>query len=140
MKKTITPPLLKMRSIVSEDGRWARFFLLFTSGQNAAFSLPFNKIGLFLRAVKSVIATMVHRIAASGAISAELAEGLAEPLSVTGIESGRDVDTGEKLLWVETADSGVFAFRLSGQVTETLKDALRENEETETYEQKRDVG
>ena len=128
-----TPPLLKMRSIVSEDGRLARFFLLLRSGQNAAFSLPFNKIGLFLRAVKSVIATMAHRIAASGALSsAELAEGLAEPLSVTGIESGRDVDTGEKLLWVETADSGVFAFRLSGQVTETLKDALREDEETET--------
>jgi hypothetical protein len=133
MKKVTTPPLLKMRSIVSEDGRWARFFLLFTSGQNAAFSVPFNKIGLFLKAVKSVISTMVDRIAARGALSsAELVEGLAEPLSVTGIESGRDADTGEKLLWVETADSGVFAFRLSGQMTETLKDALREEEEIET--------
>src|SRR5947199_3674734 len=50
--KIATPPLLKMRSIVSEDGRWARFFLLFTTGQNAAFSLPFSKIGLFLKTVK----------------------------------------------------------------------------------------
>jgi hypothetical protein len=33
--KISTPPLLKMRSVVSEDGRWARFFLLFKTGQNA---------------------------------------------------------------------------------------------------------
>jgi hypothetical protein len=35
--KITTPPLLKMRSVVSEDGRWARFFLLFKTGQNAAY-------------------------------------------------------------------------------------------------------
>jgi hypothetical protein len=45
--KITTPPLLKMRSIVSDDGRWARFFLLFKTGRNAAFSLPFSDIGLF---------------------------------------------------------------------------------------------
>jgi hypothetical protein len=38
MKKISAPPLLKMRTLVSEDGRWARFFLLFTTGQNAAFN------------------------------------------------------------------------------------------------------
>jgi hypothetical protein len=121
-EKISTPPLLKMRTLVSEDGRWASFFLLFTTGQNTAFSIPFNKIGLLLKAVKTVIKTMADRIAARGAFSTdEVAEGLA-------IESGRDADTGDKLLWIETTDSGVFAFRLSGPAKEALADALHEDE------------
>jgi hypothetical protein len=129
MKRVATPPLLKMRSLVSEDGRWARFFLLFTTGQNTAFSIPFSKIGLLLKALKTVIRTMAERIAARGAFSTEeVAEGLAEPITVKGIESGRDADTGDKLLWIETTDSGVFAFRLSGTVKEDLADALHEGE------------
>jgi hypothetical protein len=71
MKKISTPPLLKMRTLVSEDGRWARFFLLFTTGQNTAFSIPFNKIGLLLKAVKTVIKTMADRTAARGPFSTE---------------------------------------------------------------------
>jgi hypothetical protein len=129
MKKISTPPLLKMRTLVSEDGRWARFFLLFKTGQNTAFSIPFSKIGLLLKALKTVIKTMADRIAARGPFSTEeVAEGLAEPITVNGIESGRDADTGDKLLWVETTDSGVFAFRLSEPVKEALADALHENE------------
>ena len=107
MKTIPTPPLLKMRTIISEDGRWARFFLLFTSGQNTAFAIPFSKIGLFLNAVKNVIRSMADRIAARGAFSTEeVAEGLSEPVPVKGVQSGRDDETGEKLLWVETTDSG----------------------------------
>jgi hypothetical protein len=117
MKKVSTPHLLKMRTLVSEDGRWARFFLLFTIGQNTAFSIPFSKIGLLLKMVKTVIRTMAARGAFS---SEEVAEGLAEPITVKGIESGRDADTGDKLPWIETTDSGVFAFRLSGPVKEAL--------------------
>jgi hypothetical protein len=129
MKKISTPPLLKMRTLVSEDGRWARFFLLFTTGQNTAFSIPFNKIGLLLKAVKTVIKMMADRIAARGAFSTEeVAEGLAEPITIKAIESGRDADTGDKLLWIETTDSGVFAFRLSGPAKEALADALHEDE------------
>jgi hypothetical protein len=129
--KITTPPLLKMRSVVSEDGRWARFFLLFRTGQNAAFSLPFDKIGLFLKAIKSVIRTMADRIAARGAFSsADVAEGLAEAVTIKGVATGRDADTGEKLLWVETIDSGAFAFRLSGEAREMLADALRDDEDS----------
>ena len=87
--KISTPPLLKMRSVVSEDGRWARFFLLFKTGQNAAFSLPFNTIGLYLKAVKNVIRTMSDRIAARGAFSnAEIADGLVEAVTVKAVASG----------------------------------------------------
>jgi hypothetical protein len=128
--KITTPPLLKMRSIVSEDGRWARFFLLFKTGQNAAFSLPFSDIGLFLKAVKSVIKTMTDRIAARGAFSsAEIADGLAEAVSVKSVASGRDATTGDRLLWVETDNSGVFAFRLNREATEMVAEALRDDQD-----------
>jgi hypothetical protein len=127
MKKIYTPPLLKMRTIVSDDGRWARFFMLFTSG--TAFSIPFSKIGLFLNVIKNVIRLMADRISARGAFTTEeIAEGLSEPISVKGIESGRDEQTGEKLLLVETDDSGMFPFRLSGEVKQTLRDALDDEE------------
>lgn len=129
--KITTPPLLKMRSLVSEDGRWARFFLVFKSGQHAAFSLPFNTIGLYLKAVKNVIRTMADRIAARGAFSsAEIAEGLAEAVSVKSVASGRDANTGDRLLWVETTDSGVFAFRLNEQAIEMFMDAVRSDEDS----------
>jgi hypothetical protein len=129
--KISTPPLLKMRSVVSDDGRWARFFLLFKTGQNAAFSLPFNTIGLYLKAVKNVIRTMADRIAARGAFSsAEIADGLAEAVTVKSVASGRDADTGDRLLWVETTDSGVFAFRLNEQAVEMFTDALRGDEDS----------
>ena len=128
--KITTPPLLKMRSVVSEDGRWARFFLLFKTGQNAAFSLPFSDIGLFLKAVKSVTRTMTDRVAARGEFSsAEIADGLAEAVTVKSVARGRDTETGDRLLWVETNDSGVFAFRLSREATEMVADALRDDQE-----------
>jgi hypothetical protein len=98
-------------------------------GQNTAFSIPFNKIGLLLKVVKTVIKTMADRIAARGAFGTEeVAEGLSEPITIKGIESGRDADTDDKLLWIETTDSGVFAFRLSGPVKEALADALHDDE------------
>jgi hypothetical protein len=128
--KITTPPLSKMRTIVSEDGRLARFFLLFKTGQNAAFSLPFNDIGLFLRAVKNVIRTMADRISARGAFSsAEIADGLADALTVKVVASGRDANTGDRLLWIETTDCGVFTFRLNREATEMVADALRDDDE-----------
>jgi hypothetical protein len=130
MKKIPTPPLLKLRTIISDDGRWARFFLLFTSGQNTAFAIPFSKIGLFLSVIKNVIRSMADRIATRGAFTTEeVAEGLSEPIPVKGVQSGLDEHTHEKLLWVETTDSGVFAFRLSDEVAETLRDILHHEDE-----------
>ena len=82
------------------------------------------------KAIKSVIRTMADRIAARGALSsAEVAEGLAEAITIKAVATGRDADTGEKLLWVETIDSGAFAFRLSGEAREMLADALRDDED-----------
>ena len=76
--KITTPPLIKMRSVVSDDGRSVRFFLLFQTGQNSAFSLPFNKIGLFYNAIKNVVGQMGQRVAVrGGSDAAEISEGLA---------------------------------------------------------------
>jgi hypothetical protein len=74
---------------------------------------------------------MADRIAARGAFSsAEIADGLAEAVTVKSVASGRDADTGDRLLWVETTDSGVFAFRLNEQAVEMFTDALRGDEDS----------
>ena len=44
------------------------------------------------------------------------------------VASGRDAETGDRLLWVETTDSGVFTFRLDHGATEMFTDALRDDE------------
>ena len=119
-----------MRSVVSDDGRSVRFFLLFQTGQNSAFSLPFNKIGLFYNAIKNVVGQMGQRVAVrGGSDAAEISEGLADAVTVKAVASGRDADTGDKLLWIETSDGGPFAFRLNAEATEMLAEALREDED-----------
>ena len=128
--KITTPPLIKMRSVVSDDGRSVRFFLLFQTGQNSAFSLPFNKIGLFYNAIKNVVGQMGQRVAVrGGSDAAEISEGLADAVTVKAVASGRDADTGDKLLWIETSDGGPFAFRLNAEATEMRAEALREDED-----------
>ena len=123
------PPLHKMRSVVSHDGRIAQFFLLFKGGQNAGFSIPFHKIGLFLTAVKSVAKIARERLSrASGASEAETTAGLSDPARVSAIAIGNNAETGEILLWIETVDNGPFSFELSSEAVSTLSDALRAHE------------
>jgi hypothetical protein len=127
--KVTTPPLVKMRSVVSDDGSLVRFFLLFQTGQNSSFSLPFNKIGLFYNAIKNVVGTMGQRVAArGGSDAAQISEGLADAVSVKALATGRDAESGDKLLWIETADGAPFAFRLNGEIVAMLTDALQEDE------------
>jgi hypothetical protein len=127
--KVTTPPLVKMRSVVSDDGSSVRFFLLFQTGQNSAFSLPFNKIGLFYNAIKSVVGTMGQRMAARGGSDAtQISEGLVDAVAIKAVASGRDAESGDKLLWIETAEGAPFAFRLNGEIVAMLADALQEDE------------
>jgi hypothetical protein len=50
---------------------------------------------------------------------------LSQALSVKNIVSGRDGETGEKLLWIETVESGPFAFRLTPDAAGMLADVVR---------------
>jgi hypothetical protein len=50
-----------------------------------------------------------------------------QAVTVKSVASGRDAETGDRLLWVETNDSGVFAFRLNREATEMMADALRDD-------------
>src|SRR5262245_66231962 len=114
--KITAPPLIRMRSVVSDDGRSVRFFLLFQTGQNSAFSLPFSKIGLFYNAVRNVVGTMGQRVAArGGSDAAEISEGLADAVTVKAVATGRDAESGDKVLWIGTAASGPFASRLDSE-------------------------
>jgi hypothetical protein len=119
------PPLLQMRAQISDDGRVVRFHLLFKGGLNSAFAIPFNKIGLFLKAIRNTVAAMAARLAVHDAsAAAEISEGLADPLSIKTVASGRNPETGERLLWIETVEGGPFAFRLSSDIMEMLKDIV----------------
>lgn len=116
------PLLWQMRAAVSKDGRVAKFFLTFKGGQNTAFAIPFHKMGLFMRAVSSTLGAMADRLDASK--TAEIAEGLAQlkPLSIKTVAYGRDAESGERLLWIETTESGPFAFRLTRDAAIALAD------------------
>ena len=120
-------PLLKLRSVISSDGRIAQFFLLFKGGQNAAFTIPFAKIGLLIRAMKGVASTMRSRLFVNeNAASSEIRDGLSEALVIQAVAVSFNPETGERLLWIETADSGAFSFRLNERASHTLIEAFAE--------------
>ena len=58
--------------------------------------------------------------------AAEISEGLAEALSVKAVASGRN-EAGERLLLIETVESGAFAFRLTHDAAEMLIDIVCQN-------------
>lgn len=127
MAMKFVPPLDRMRTIVSEDGRVVRFFLMFKGGQHSAFAIHFNKVGLFLRAINNTMGTMSARLSRDPeAASVEIIDGLAEALVVTAVAAGRN-EAGEKLLWIETNDSGAFSFRLTDEARVMLADAVQED-------------
>lgn len=122
----VIPLLWQMRAAVSNDGRIAKFFLTFKGGQHSAFAIPFHKAGLFIKAIRSTIAMMSDRLAAQKPdATAEIAEGLGQALTVKNIVSGKDAETEEKLLWIETVESGPFAFRLTPDAADMLADVVR---------------
>ena len=106
------PGLEKMRTVVSDDGRVARFYLMFKGGQHSAFALSFSKIGLLLTAVRSTIATMSARLSDKrheAAADAEISEGLAEALAVKSIVPGRN-EVGENFLISKPSTAEHFHF------------------------------
>jgi hypothetical protein len=124
------PALQRLRTMSSDDSRIAKFYLLFKNGQNAAFSIPFNKLSLFIKAVKDVTRQMASRLFESDLNSQlEIMDGLADPVSITGITSGRDEVTGDKLLWVETETDGHFAFHLTTAMQQELMSHLTPHQE-----------
>ena len=69
---------------------------------------------------------MNDRIAARGEFSsAEIADGLAEAVPVKSVASGRDANTGDRLLWVKTA----VRIPLNREATAMVADALRDEQE-----------
>ena len=123
------PPLHRMRSLVSNEGHVAQFFLMFKGGQNAGFSIPYHKIGLLVASIRNVAKMMRERLSrAPDASAAETMAGLSDPAVVTAIAVGNNAETGDALLSIETADSGPFSFQLSLEAVKTLNDALQEHE------------
>lgn len=119
------PPLEKMRATTSENGRFAQFVLMNKAGQHLSFILTFEKIGLFLVSIKRVIRTMRDRVFARHAEAASvLNESLTEAASVSGVTFGQDAHTKDILLCLETEESAMFSFRLTGKAASELIDGL----------------
>lgn len=122
-----TVPLLdKMRTVVSDDGRIAKFFLMFKGGQHAAFYLQFSKIGLLINAIRNVARVMHIRIERADEVhAAEAAQGMSDAATVVAIGAGRDAESGNRVICLETADNGSFSFNLSPEMSESLLETLR---------------
>ena len=106
---------------------------MYKGGQHTAFALQFHKVGLFINALKAVVGQMRERLFAQQANgAAEMAEGLAAAGEVCAVGSGRDAESGEALLWLETIDSGSFSFRLNDRAISELAEAVRQHETAAT--------
>jgi hypothetical protein len=73
---------------------------------------------------------MRERIQAAGrTFSEEVAtENLSRPAEVSALALGRDVNSGDALLWIETHGSGAFPLRLSASAMAALREALHEHD------------
>lgn len=117
--------LHRMRTSVSDDSRIAKFFLLLKGGQNFVFSVPFAKLGLLMNAIKDLTRQMSARLLQSDAANnLEVANGLSDSMYIVSITSGRDEETGDKLIWIETETDGCFAFHLTDCMQQELKTHL----------------
>lgn len=58
--------------------------------------------------------------------AAETIVGLSDSAVVNAVAVGNDAQSGDALLWIETAESGPFSFQLSPQALDMFCDALRD--------------
>jgi hypothetical protein len=124
--------LLRLRTAASDDSRIARFYLLLKGGQNFAFTVPFSKLGLLIKSLKEITFQMASKLMKSNVNEQlEIMEGLADPMTIASITSGRDEATGDKLLWLETVSDGSFAFHLTKAIQDDLRSHLVSHREYE---------
>ncbi len=123
--------IAKLNAKVSDDGRSARFTAIVTTGQSLPFTVQYGQIGILIQAFRSVAGTMRTRLNGAGGSQSgsAVAEGLAQPASVSGLAFARDAATGDTLLWIETEGSGAFPLRLSPEAFATLRDACALHED-----------
>ena len=124
--KLKAPALARVRSFPSYDGRFAQFSILNKVGQSIEFTISYREIGVLIRSIQKTARTMGERLFANERLAAaELTEGLAQAPAVTAVD--QDEPTGDLLLWLESAESGAIAFRVSDQAREELEAALQQH-------------
>lgn len=118
--------LARIRSVFAKDGQFAQVLLLNKAGQNFAFTIPFAELGTLIGALQKLARDMGQRLArAAQASEAQIAEGMSGAAAVIGLAVGSDRETGEGLVWFETAEGGALSFRLSDELCEELHTALQ---------------
>jgi hypothetical protein len=126
-KKASAPFLAKLSTVISDDGRFARFTAVTKLGQNLSFVLPYDRIGSLIATFQNVSRTMAERLATYGQASETASQALASAPTVRAVAMGCDADTGDMLLWLETSDGGPFSFRLDQQSVLLLEDSLNQH-------------
>jgi hypothetical protein len=127
MVQTKLSPLEKLRADPSPDGRYARFVLMNRAGQHLAFIIPFDRIGLLLRAIKRLIGTMRDRLFARKPEAASvLHASLTAAPPIAAVTVAHDGENGDALLCLETADEGLYSFRFNTRAVDQLMEALME--------------
>jgi hypothetical protein len=126
--KLKAPALARVRSFPSYDGRFTQFSILNKLGQSVEFTISYREIGLLIRSMQKTARTMGERLFANERMAAaEIAAGLAEAPVLSAVAISQDEATGEVLLWLESAESGAFSFRLSDQAREEIEAALQQH-------------
>jgi hypothetical protein len=115
--------------MVSDDGQVVQFHFLNRTGANLLFTVSFSEIGVLLKSIQHSAKKMSDRLVANGkAAEDQVAQGLANATTVSAVALGKDSDTGDALLWVETADQGPMSFRMSEDMIEELRLGLVEHQ------------
>lgn len=128
--KLTAPRLARIRSFYSKDGQFAQFMFLNKAGQNFSFTVPFSEMGALITAFRKLARDMGERLANRGKeTEAQIAEGMSSASLVVGLAVGSDLETGEALVWFETAEGGAMAFRVSEELRQELHIALSSRRE-----------
>jgi hypothetical protein len=123
------PRLARIRSFFSIDGQFAEFYILNKKGASLSFTIPFAELGLLMAAFQKAARQMGERLNANGhASAAQVAEGLANAAPVTAVAMGKDADSGDALLWLETTEAGPLSVRLTSEMLPELRRVIDQHE------------
>ena len=133
--KVTAPALVRIRYFLSHDARFAQFLLTNKAGQNFSFTVPFGEIGVLIGSIqKAARAMAAHLHKKEERSRAAIASALSTAPAVTAVALGRDAETGDTLLWVETTEGGGAAYRLGDDSFKLLDNALAQHRSTSARE------
>src|SRR4028119_885657 len=96
--------IAKLNTQISDKGSMARFTVVVKAGQHLQFTVKYGEMGALIQSLLEAARTMRERVQASGGTFSEkvATESLSRPAEVSAVALGRDAESGDTLLWIET--------------------------------------